>query len=187
MPHYILECMEYSGCPGTTFLLWPDDDPSVLAAGCQSLSSGSQTGSPGRISHPVRVSLQLGLLDPTSVISLPPDLHETVAATADEPLDAGPKSRGPAHRVTTDCVGVIDLLCLPLVVGTIGKDRDGPVTWSTGQDQAEVMRCPLDAVNAAVMVCVFMYLRLQRLSYNYTITPDKIPEDTILSDKGPVL
>merc|ERR1719370_1084255 len=114
-------------------------DPSVFwAAGGQSLSSGSQTGSPGCISHPVRVSLQLGLLDPTSVLSLPPDLHETVAATADESLDTSPESRGPTHRVTTDCVGVIDLLCLPLVVSTVGKDRDGPVTRSTGQDQAEV-------------------------------------------------
>merc|ERR1719392_47183 len=64
----------------------------------------------------------------------------------------------PRLGVTSDGVGVVDLLGLPGVVGGVGQHGDGPVTGPAHQDQTLVVGRPLDTVDTAVMVYILVDL-----------------------------
>ena len=138
MLDHVLECVEDLGHPAAALPLSPDDQLSVLAT---RVWGHRQCPVP----YPVRVGLQLGLLGPVAVLGLPPDLHQRVAASRHEPLDAGPETWRPT-----------DILLLPGVVSGVGQHGDGPITGATDQDQTLAMRRPLDTVDTAVMVYILV-------------------------------
>ena len=66
-------------------------------------------------------------------------------------------------------MGVVDLLRLPLVVGRVGEHRDGAIAGPADQDEAKVMRSPLNRVDTAIMVSVLVDLG--------PLAPTLLPDD----------
>jgi len=67
VPDNILKGVQDLWSPSASILLSPYNHPSILTARGERLPAWAQARSPSSVPHPITVSLQLGLLDPSSI------------------------------------------------------------------------------------------------------------------------